>query len=411
MTICVVVEHRFERTPDGAVWTGSSHSYADSQRYLEVFGHVRVLARVRDVAAAAPGAARADGDGVSFAPLPYYVGFGGFCLRARAVRRAALRAVGEADAVLLKAPSPLTCLIEPALHRMGRPFALQVIGDPWGTYAKGATRHPLRPVLRSVLTRLTAAQARHAAAVSYVTRESLQARYPAAELAFRTGVSDVQLADDAFVAEPRAVRDEASPLRLIAVCALEQPYKGIDVLLRALAVCAAGGLDFRLSIVGDGRLRAELAELAAQLGIGERVEFRGALPAGPRIVEALDGADLFVMPSRSEGLPRAMVEAMARALPCIGSATGGIPELLDAEDLVAPGDARELAARIAEVALSPERLRRMSERSLGRAGEFRDDALRGRRREFLVRLQEITALWCAGRARAAGRFAATEVCS
>lgn len=411
MKLCVAVEHRFLRTPDGAVWTSSNHSYGDLRRYLDAFDRVRILARVRDVDAVAPGAHRADGEGVEFAALPYYVGFGQFCRRAGAVRRAALRAIGETDAVLLKAPSPLSCLIEPALHGRRRPFALQVIGDPWATYAKGSTKHPLRPVLRAVLTRLTAAQASHAAAVSYVTREALEKRYPAADSAFRIAVSDVHLGPEAFAASPRSVREPDGPLRMIAVCALEQPYKGIDVLLRALAICGGRGLDLRLSVVGDGRLRAGLEALAAELGIAGRVEFRGALPSGRKIFEALDGADLFVMPSRTEGLPRAMLEAMARALPCIGSAVGGIPELLEGEDLVEPGDAAALAARIAAVAESRCRREAMSRRSLARSLDFQEHLLRARRREFLEHVRDITALWLKGRGAAAASLAATEVCS
>ena len=60
----------------------------------------------------------------------------------------------------------------------------------------------------------------------------------------------------------------------------------------------------------------------------DRVRFRGQLTTPVDVRAELDRADLFVLPSRQEGLPRAMIEAMARALPCIGSSVGGIPELL-----------------------------------------------------------------------------------
>src|SRR5439155_26719861 len=106
----------------------------------------------------------------------------------------------------------------------------------------------------------------------------------------------------------------------------------------AVAECRQAGLDVTLDIVGDGRFRPELDRLAAELGIREQVCFRGQLPAGEPVRARLDAADLFVLPSRSEGLPRAMVEAMARALPCIGSNVGGILELLAPEDLAPAGD-------------------------------------------------------------------------
>jgi len=389
--VCVTVEHRFERTPDGAVWTGSNHSYEESSRYLDVFDGVRIIARVRDVSRPPQGGLRADGEGVTFVALPYYVGFQQFCLRWNAVRKAAPGAVGESDAVILKAPSVISCLIEPALRKRGRPFAVQVIADPQGIFSKGSLSHPLRPLVRSLLTHRTAAQCRHACAVAYVTQSVLQARYPASPAVRQTAISDVNLPASAFVDSPRDYPLAPSPVHLVSVGALEQPYKGIDVLLRALRLCADRGLDFRLSVIGDGRLRPELASFAAQLGIGSLVEFRGALPAGAKVFAALDESDLFVMPSRYEGLPRAMLEAMARGLPCIGSAVGGIPELLDGGDIVEAGNSESLAARILEVCNSPERMRRMSRRNLNLAAQFQEHILNARWREFYTRLRETTA--------------------
>ena len=107
----------------------------------------------------------------------------------------------------------------------------------------------------------------------------------------------------------------------------------------------------------------------------------------------LDSADLFVLPSRTEGLPRALVEAMARALPCIGSAVGGIPELLDASDLVPAGDSAALAAKIQEVLRDPLRMEKMSRRNLAGAQEFVDSVLAERRRRFYQHVRDYTQRW------------------
>src|SRR6185369_6068290 len=109
----------------------------------------------------------------------------------------------------------------------------------------------------------------------------------------------------------------------------------------------------------------------------------------------LDAADLFVLPSRSEGLPRAMIEAMARALPCIGSTAGGIPELLPPEDLVPASNVAALASKIQEVLSSPARLSAMSSRNLAAALEYRDEVLDARRRAFFEHIRDVTAEWLA----------------
>ena len=136
-----------------------------------------------------------------------------------------------------------------------------------------------------------------------------------------------------------------------------------------------------------------LAARARALGLGPRVRFLGQLPAGDAVRAELDRADLFVLPSRTEGLPRAMVEAMARALPCIGSTAGGIPELLPAEDLLPPGDAAAQARKIREVVSDPGRMARMSARNLEKAEEYRDDALRERRVAFYQNITNQTETW------------------
>ena len=174
---------------------------------------------------------------------------------------------------------------------------------------------------------------------------------------------------------------------------LAQLYKAPDLLLDAVAACVHRGLDLRLRIVGEGRYRAVLEARAAALGLGDRVHFRGQLTAGEPVRRELDQADLFVLPSHQEGLPRAMIEAMARALPCIGSMVGGIPELLAAEDLVPPGDPASLARKIREVVTNPERMAQMSARNLMKAREYRSDVLRPRRISFYRHLRAETTRW------------------
>jgi glycosyltransferase involved in cell wall biosynthesis len=146
-------------------------------------------------------------------------------------------------------------------------------------------------------------------------------------------------------------------------------------------------------VIGEGKHRPELETRASRLGLTERVSFRGQLKTAELVRRELDQAHLFVMPSHQEGLPKAMVEAMARGLPCIGSAVGGIPELLPPEDLVAPGDADALADKIREVVTSPERMAQMSSRNLEKAREYSDHLLRARRIRFYEQLRDETSRW------------------
>lgn len=155
--------------------------------------------------------------------------------------------------------------------------------------------------------------------------------------------------------DPPPVAVPAMPAVLF-VGALER-YKGVDVLLDAWATVHRAHPGSRLTIAGDGRERWSLRSRAAELGIGDAVSFPGVL-APEDVVAALDASSLLVLPSRSEGLGRVILEGHARSRPVVASRVGGIPELV--EDgvtglLVVPGIAADLAQALLEVLRDPER--------------------------------------------------------
>lgn len=121
--------------------------------------------------------------------------------------------------------------------------------------------------------------------------------------------------------------------------------KSHDVLLRAAAPMLAGSEGARLLFVGDGPERGNLERLAARLGVSDHVVFTGNRDDVARLLNAMD---VFVLSSRSEGLPLVVIEAMATKLPVVASAVGGVPSVIDHEQtglLVSTSD--DLALRIA----------------------------------------------------------------
>jgi glycosyltransferase involved in cell wall biosynthesis len=190
------------------------------------------------------------------------------------------------------------------------------------------------------------------------------------------GASDVVLGADAFAPGPR--RYGAGSAGIIAVGTQEQSYKGHDVLIRAVRQMLDDGLEVHATIVGGGRTHEDLRLLVASLDLEEHVTLAGAVNERRRVIDLLDAATVFAIPSRSEGLPRALVEAMARGLPAVGSAVGGIPELLDPEWVVPPDDHRALATALGDLLGSPARWEEQSRRNLDTARGFRVDDLRER---------------------------------
>jgi glycosyltransferase involved in cell wall biosynthesis len=390
MNCLVICEGRFTLTEGRP---GSHHLTYQRfwRRYLDVFESVTVLGRL--FPQEEPSAGPVEGPGITFVPLPSYVGPLGFLQQRETITRQ-LRSLDLARAaVILRVPGALSSLLLGELRRTGHPYGVEVIGDPHDSMAPGALKHPLRPFFRWWYTREMRGQCAGACAAAYVTESALQRRYPPAAGAFTTHYSSLMLPAEAIVAEPRHFAAAPQPCRLILVGGLSQLYKAPDVLLQAVERCIKSGVNLRLVVVGDGRYRAELANYASTHGLAAHVDFVGQVAAGAAVFALLDQADLFVLPSRQEGLPRAMIEAMARGLPCLGSTVGGIPELLPAEDLVPAGSVEALAAKIQEVATDPVRLTAMAARNLARARSYEAETLQARRRALYAHLRTCTEAW------------------
>jgi colanic acid/amylovoran biosynthesis glycosyltransferase len=191
----------------------------------------------------------------------------------------------------------------------------------------------------------------------FFRRMLIEAGAPEANVA----VHHMGIDPDAIPYAWRSWRD--GPLKLISVCRLTEK-KGVEFALRALAMVAASdpGLDWRYTVIGDGPLRASLEALASDLGIDRRVEFLGSLPHA-EVKQRLRRAHAFILPSVTasngdvEGIPVALMEAMAAGLTVVSTYHSGIPELIqDGETgfLAPERDAATLASRLAWIAGNPD---------------------------------------------------------
>jgi len=171
--------------------------------------------------------------------------------------------------------------------------------------------------------------------------------------------SAIQLVENGIAIEP-ANQDRVAALRgrvalpagrlaIVTVASLT-PKKGHGDLFQAVPLLVSRGVDCALLLAGDGPERPRLEALAASLGIEDRVHFLGVQP---HVADVLATADLFVLPSIVEGLPLAMLEAMAAGAPVVATAVGGVPDVIvngDSGLLVAPRSADAIADAVARLA-------------------------------------------------------------
>lgn len=389
MRVVIGIEQRFLRLPDGSVWSNGIGRYEYwSEKVLDTFEDVLVVARVKDVQIIPDNWSRVDGIGVAVHSVPYYVGPKQY-LQQRLVMGANLKhVIRPNDAVIVRAPGQIAAAL--VRRRQFGPYGVEVLGDPWDAFSPGAIVHPFRAVFRRYFRAQLETLCINASSIAYVTRSALQLRYPGGpqtqQFQVTDGVDDVE---NMFSPVGHPAQNV-----VIFVGSMAQMYKAPDVLLRSIAICTFRfDLPLKLVMIGDGRHRKDLEQLASDLGIGSQVEFTGELPSGASVRKRLDNANLFVLPSRTEGLPRALIEAMARGLPCIGSNIGGIPELLDETELVKPGDDEALATKLSEIAADSSRMQAMSKRNTEIAREYLNKNLEINRRAFHETLKAQTVEW------------------
>ncbi len=194
---------------------------------------------------------------------------------------------------------------------------------------------------------------------------------------------------DAARFRPAALSLETFAARpaVVLFVGLLEPAKGIGELISAVAQLHREGLAIKLVVCGAGALREALDRRIHDEQLSSVVELRGWSDR-EAILRALHQATVFCLPSHSEGLPNAVLEAMAAGRPIVATAVGGVPELIDDGSnglLVAVDDQPQLAAALRRIIQSPELALEMARQNVRRAAESHDIAASWPRIAALIR--------------------------
>lgn len=374
---------RLQRHSDGRVYSGGQFPYAIWRRYLRHFSSLTVITRLKEVSFIDAGLDESSGPGVSFIGIP---DDHGRLLKQLRVRRH--------SAVLKKALSECDCLIVRSCavgwvaahiaHQLNIPVVLEVVGDPFtALWYHGSLAAKMWAPFAWLEARRSI---RDATFVNYVTRSFLQERYPTKGIA--ACVSDVLLPTvSRDVLDARLQRVSSAGVcrprrfRCGLMGDLYAKYKGLDIAIRAVSDLASRGVHVDLHVLGRGPTDS-WEKFARRLGIRHSIHFDGTRLAGREVFEWLDSLDLYIQPSLTEGLPRSLIEAMSRGLPCLGSACGGIPQLLSAECLHSPGDYRQLSGQMGLILTDRQLRSAQAQRNFLEAAKYSPECLDPQRDDF-----------------------------
>lgn len=336
----------YRTNPAGQVFSAGQFGSEAWSRYLEVFesltvvGHCEALQKQEDIRRLN----LATRSGVSFCFVPKLSGPVRFFSRRREANRKLASILEQTDVVIVRGAGEISQIAARLGRRIGKPVAAEVVACAWNSlWHYGNWQGKVYAPINFLRTRLMISRVPFAI---YVTESFLQHRYP--NRGHTAGVSNVQISEpreSVLESRLRKIESGAKPAVIGLIGSLKHRHKGLHVALRALARVrkVRPGIEFR--VLGQGEVAPWQAE-AARADVADITQFYGTLPSGQPVLDWLDDIDLYIQPSLTEGIPRAVIEAMSRACPVLASSAGGARELLPDECLHKPGDAQQLAEQL-----------------------------------------------------------------
>ncbi len=341
MKALFVHDHKFFVDSSDRVYSSGKLPYPVWQRYLKQFDELTVVGRSLPLGNCGSEKLNlSSGQNVTFVFVPSIATPVSMIRYRRQVVKTLEQLIDTVDAVISRG-SLLGNLAASIAERKNKPWAIEVVGCSWDAYwnygnIKGKLFAPFafhskkRLVSRSKFS-------------LYVTRDFLQKRYPC--FGVTSGVSNVEIQrvhESVLELREQRIGGSNDPFVFGLIGSLQAKYKGIQTAFSALRMVQGQLPRYELQILGCGNSDPWI-ELAKSLDIKDNVKFIGTLPGGDAVSRWLDDVDVYLQPSFQEGLPRALVEALSRGCPAIGSTVGGIPELLESSVLHKPGDVRGVA--------------------------------------------------------------------
>lgn len=382
---------------DGELYSSRINYETYWNRFLQHFDGVTVVARAKQVNELPIGYFKSTGDKVRFVALNYYNGLLGFYKQKKFLLDKINHAVANHSAFVLRIPGPIGALAYKVLKRKNLKYVVEVVGDPFEVASSLPLFFPLRFIYKISGYHEMKKIVGNAAAAIYVTEHTLQSRYPINNNAFEGTSSNVIIKDEYLLndtserkrkiisLQTRLHNKNAARVKIGTVGMLYSIKSPLEIVQSASLMINAG-LNIEVNFVGEGPLLNDIQKLAKQLNIEDRINCVGVLPSGQAVFNFLDTLDLYIQFSKTEGLPRAMVEAMARGCPVIASKVGGIPELISEDLLVKSGDYKALFKKVSWLLNNTSKIDKAIDDNICTAKKFLDTQLSAKRFSFYSRV-------------------------
>lgn len=367
---------------NGQYFASSIVEYDFYQRYLRVFDHVVLVCRCANENVLKSSRIPLGNDSrISVVYVPDFHGPVQYAREYIKVGHSLKNALKGIDAAVLRIPSTIALRVGELILSEKIPYAVEVVFDAQDAWegALGIERSLWKIIDRQMRTLCV-----NADGVSCVTEFSLQKHYYSQKHgSFVSHYSSISLPHSFYGGRKEFPQAQPYVLSHVSNQIQFDGRKGHNQVIEALSLLKKRGFNVVARFAGEdynGGIE-KLKKLARKLDVYEMIEFVGFLDR-----KGLDGflsnADVFVMPTKAEGLPRVIIEALAKGLPVITTPVSGNPELIEKRFLVDYYDVERLAGSIGDLLIDCELYEKTSERNFNRSLEFELSILESRRDEF-----------------------------
>lgn len=291
--------------------------------------------------------------------------------------------VQKCDFLIVHQPDSVASRAAYYAKKLNIPYLSVVVGCPWDSFWNYNWRGKFVAPFAYLNTKRTILQSNF---VIYVTERFLQSRYPSN--APQIACSDVVTSEiDSTICDVRRQKlkfmTKASVIKILTFGGLDVPFKGQEYIIKAISNLNKKGFNYHYYVAGTGNGTA-LKQQAEKLGVLDNFHILGVV-SHDKIYETMSEMDIYAQPSKLEGLPRALVEAMSCGMPAIGANVGGIPELLQNDVLFDKGNVRQIEKILS---CDPCRWAEKVEINYIRSKDFNHNNLEKRRNEFFCMIMK-----------------------
>lgn len=372
---------------DGSYYFKNQEWHDFYQRYLRVFEEIRIANRVETEDIIPSKGIKIDNSRIEVIHIPKFSGPKEYAMQYFKIGKAIEGICDGCDAAIVRLPSTIGQRVARQVIKKKLPFAVEVVYDAedgWKSETNWLNRFLWKRIDREMRSTCYKADG-----VSCVTEHYLQRHYFSKKKdSFTSHYSTLELPLSFYTSNKKHPGERPLVITNVANQIQFNGRKGFNEIIEAIGILKHRGIKVYAKFVGQSYQNGveQFIELSKKLEVEDQIEYMGYLTR-PELDSFLSEVDLFVMPTRAEGLPRVIIEAMAKGLPAISTPVSGNPELLDEHFLVKYEDVKTLADRIEELITDKALYERTSKINFDKSLKYEASVLEKRRDEFYLKLK------------------------